>query len=170
MSRITNVTRDTEIAVVKNWNVRYILLIIFGMAVPSQAMSASGLGTMCKVPFGNDSLIFESNGQGADRLSISPTSYILRYDNRVYLSKTERTKARVIDVTARANSGLAVASDFEELGLLPLIRKYAELAGKFSDDATREQGVTGADCAVRIIARERFSLPEIPVAAPLPSY
>jgi hypothetical protein len=162
--------RDTEIAIVKNWNVRYILLIIFGMATPSQAMSASGLGTMCKVPFGNDSLIFESNGKGADRLSISPTSYILRYDSRVYLSKTKRTKARVIDLTARANSGLAIPSDFEEIGLLPLIRKYAELAGKFSDDAKLEQGVTPADCEARIIARERFSLSEIPIAVSPPSY
>lgn len=161
---------DTEIAIVKNWNARYILLIIFGMAVPYQAMSASGLGTMCKVQFGNDSSVFESNGQGADRLSISPTSYILRYDNRIYLSKTERTKARVIDLTAHANSGLAIPSDFEEIGLLPLITKYAELAGKFSDDWKLEQGVTSADCEVRIIARERFSLPEIPIAAPPPSY
>lgn len=157
----------------KNWNVRHFLLIISGVIVPSQAMSAAGLGTMCKVPFGNDSFVFESNGKGADRLSISPASYILRYDGRVYLSKVERSKTYVVDLTAHANSELAVPAKFEELRLLPLINKYAEFAkrmGADQEELKREPDVATADCAVRPIAPERFSLLEIPVAAQSPTY
>lgn len=157
----------------KNWNVRHFLLIVLGVVVPSQAMNTSGLGTMCQVPFGNDNFVFESNGKGADRLNIGPTSYILRYDGRVYLSKSERSKTYVVDLTAHANSRAAVPAKFEELRLLPLINKYADLVKKISDDreeAKFEQDVAPADCAARTIAPERFSLLEIPVAAPLPTY
>ena len=164
---------EAEIAVMKHWNARHFMLIIFGVAVPSQAISAAAIGTICNVPFGAHTFVFESNGKGADRLNISPTSYILRYNNRVYLSKLERSKTGVFDLTAHANSRLAVAASFDELGLLPLIDEYAELARKLSDDSEhsgREQNVTPAKCAVRIISPERFSLLEIPVAVPLPSY
>lgn len=145
----------------------YGLIVVFA-SMPATALSTEGFGMICQLRSSSKLMLVERNANGAERFTIDPSTYFLRYDGRVYLSTTQRQKNLVFDLTMNAHlppndhmvlsnlTAISIATDYVWLAeQVPITKKIA----------SNYDSLSSATCAIGAIAPERFSVRSLPVNA-----
>lgn len=113
-------------------------------------------------------MLVERNANGAERFTIDPSTYFLRYDGRVYLSTIQRQKNLVFDLTMNQYLTVndhVVLSNLTAISVATDYVRLAEQAAITKKIASNYNSLSSATCTVGQIAPERFSVRSIPVNA-----
>jgi hypothetical protein len=145
----------------------YGLVVVFA-GIPAKASLVEGLGTICQVRSSSELMLVERNANGAERFTIDPSTYFLRYDGRVYLSTTQHQKNLVFDLTMY--EGLTptdhiILSNSTVISVVTDYVRLAEQAPTTTVIAPNYQSLSSAICTTGKIAPERFSVRSLPVNA-----
>jgi hypothetical protein len=146
-------------------------IIVVCAAISSHVVAASESGNVCQVRADKDVFIIERSAHGAERLTISSATYVLRYDGRVYLSTMRRSKIHVIDLSSHADRISNDKSSLTSSTAISSIRDYIQLVNQAypTNKITINYGSLSPEtCTIERIAPERFTLRSLPVNALAP--
>jgi hypothetical protein len=145
----------------------YGLIVVFA-GVPAKASLVEELGTICQVHSSSEPILVERNANGAERFTIDPSTYFLRYDGRVYLSTTRRQKNLVFDLTMyeglTPNDSITL-SNSTAISVAAYYVRLADQAPITKIITPNYNSLSSAICTIGKIAPERFTVQSLPINA-----